>query len=109
MLKKKEIEVKICDACNTDNNVVFYTCLICGRRVCYNCKDEGIKYKNGVYFYGGNGFYCRSCVKDNPRDKLLLAYQAILDLRMEATAWNTIFDKKTKEAEAHLEQLRDEK
>lgn len=107
MKKTVEKEVTICDFCEKDG--AFYSCLKCGKDICYECrKIQAVEYSHAVYFQGsGDGLYCIECdsILRIDGDPLHRAYQVIQSLRNERNGFYADFQKRQEAAEAHLKSL----
>ncbi len=112
-IKIKEVEVKVCDFCDKDENA-REECLSCGKHICYNCKKTaGRVFHHAVYFSGsGDGFFCNQCIAEKPKnpkvEKLLNAYLRIAALRTETELQCTALKERIDKAEAALKELQPE-
>jgi len=105
----KTVKVTICDVCGKLCGCGF-KCLICGKDVCFECKDSNMQTFNfAVGFTGSDdGEYCNECLsKPIPSEHidLLNAYRAIANLRNEYKAWDRDFTARSKAAEERLQAL----
>jgi len=103
--KQKNIEIKVCDFCGSDE-MVHDTCLGCGKDVCYECsKRVGEDYHHAVGFSGsGDGYFCNDCNQNPPKKlkKLHQLYKKIRALGLESKAFYEDFRKRTDKTEAEL-------
>ena len=104
MKKKVMREVNFCDFCDAED--CYYSCNVCGKHVCYDCKKiYTIEYSHSVYCSGsGDGLYCNEC-DSKTNDTLIRAYRKIKALRNEIEGWNAQFQIKKTQAESELKKL----
>lgn len=106
---RKEImkEVSFCDECGREAYV--HTCGKCGKDYCYECEKNYIEYKAGVFHSGDDGTYCLDCDSEllaRKSDPIHAAYLRIKHLRMEHISWWEDFERRAKEADANLRDLK---
>lgn len=104
MKKKIEVEVTVCDICETDRgHKVLYTCLGCGKLYCYDCMIRYTKkFQYKVFAVSlKDGVFCNECLADKPKEiiRLLRAYKRITRLTIKHDMWQTCFMKEVKKAE----------
>lgn len=108
MKKTVEVEIEVCDLCKSDSLV--YSCLHCGKDVCYECKKNGAMkvYNSGVAFTSKDGHWCRECdqaLRDAKSSPLHAAYWAIARLQEEGVEIHKAFRERSEAAESHLNAL----
>jgi hypothetical protein len=116
MKKQVTVEKTYCDLCGSEDS--WSHCLGCGKDACYHCYSEtlpaterkAVRYSSGVYTGGSDdAVYCTPCdirLSETKSSPLHRAFTAVRDLRDEARAWNVAFDKRRRDAEARVRELR---
>ncbi len=103
-------EIKVCDFCESKENV-FNTCSICGKDICYKChKTGGVTFHQSCFYSGsGDGCYCDMCLAENANDELILAYRKIVTLGTERDAYYKDFEVRHTVAEKAIKAIRGRK
>lgn len=111
----RKVTATKCDVCRKISEIASFTCLGCGKDVCYEChKGAGIEYTHGVHFGGsGDGYYCNRCDgerrtrinRGEPPDPLHRAYLDIHNFKLERARKYQEEKAETKRLEKALEAL----
>lgn len=106
MKQTKQVEVDCCDKCGPEE--MTQSCDCCGRTVCWGHRAELVDLQHGVYVSGhGDASYCKPCLEELrlKKDKRVLAYLKIQDLRDEAKKWGEDFRRRCELAEEAVKRV----